>query len=155
MRKVFKLGFLVYITMAETYVIDTCIWRDFYEDRVSRTGLPLGKYASGLFTRIMQRKDRILFSEALVLELSKDYDKKDIVDMLSVLFVSKVLFRIEITNEEYLEAKKLSLERNIPFIDCLNAVHARDHDAVLVSQDSHIIESLKDIAKVRKPQQII
>lgn len=141
--------------MTEKYLLDTCVWRDFYEDRFSKSGKPLGKYATELFIKILKNKDKIIFSEALIWELKKDYKEKEIYDMLNLLFLNKVLVQIEITREEYSEAKKLSQERNLPFVDCLNAVHARNHKAVLVSQDEHYLKSLSDVSKTVKPEQII
>lgn len=141
--------------MAEKiYLIDTCIWRDFYENRFSRSGKPLGKYATDLFMKILKNKDKIYFSQSLVWELKKDYDEKDVNDMLNVLFLSNVLIKIEINKEDHLEAKKLSQERDIPYVDCLNAIQARNHKVIMVSQDPHFIEDLKDIVRTVKPQDI-
>ena len=136
------------------YLLDTCIWRDFYENRFSKVGRPLGKYATDLFMNILKNKDKILFSEALIWELKKDYEEKDVNHMLNLLFLNKTLVRIEITKEEYLEAKKLSQLRNIPFIDCLNAIQARNHKAIMVSQDDHYLKNLTDIIKTMKPEDI-
>src|SRR3989338_2718659 len=140
--------------MSEKYWLDTSIWRDFYEDRISKAGNPLGEYAAKLFMKILKRKDRILFSESLIWELKKDYDEEGINVMLNLLFMNNVLVKIEITKEEYLESKKLSQERNVPFVDCLNAVQARNNNAIMVSQDKHFHEILKDITKTIKPQDI-
>ena len=133
------------------YYLDTCIWRDFYEDRLSKTGRPLGKYATDLFMRIMKNKDKILFSETLIWELKKDYSEEEINDMLNLLFLNNTLIKIEILKDEHLEAKKLAQERNIPFVDCLHAVQARNHKAIMVSQDKHFIDNLSDIIKTVKP----
>ena len=130
------------------------MWRDFYENRFSRIGRPLGEYATNLFMKILKNKDKIYFSEALILELKKAYPKEDTSDMLNLLFLNKILIRIEIKKEEHLETKKLSLERNISYVDCLNVTHARNYDILLVSQDPYCFEDLKDIAKVVKPEQI-
>jgi len=141
--------------MAEKeHLLDTCIWRDFYENRFSKSERPIGKYAADLFMRILKNKDKLLFSIALVWELKKDYNEKDINDMLNLLFINKTLIRIEITKEEYKEARKLSEEKNIPFIDCLNAIQARNHKAVMVSRDQHFINNLSDIVKPVKPEDI-
>ena len=141
--------------MAEKeHLLDTCIWRDFYENRFGLSGRPIGEYAANLFMRIIRNKDVILFSIALVWELKKDYNEKDINDMLNLLFINKTLIRIEITKEEYKEARKLSEEKNIPFIDCLNAIQARNHKAVMVSRDQHFINNLSDIVKPVKPEDI-
>lgn len=141
--------------MPKKYFIDTCIWRDFYEDRLSKSGRNLGKEAADLFMRIIQDKDCILFSESLYWELGKDFDKKDIDDMLNILSFMQLLTRVDITKEEFIEAKKISSKRDIPFVDCLNAVQARNHNAVMVSQDMHFLESLKDIINTKKPSEIL
>ena len=70
--------------MPKKYFTDTCIWRDFYEDRLSKSGRNLGKEATNLFMRILKSKDNILFSESLYWELKKDYDVKDIDNMLNI-----------------------------------------------------------------------
>lgn len=104
--------------------------------------------------KILKRNDKILFSESLIWELKKDYDEQGINDMLNLLFMNNMLIKIEIKKEEYLESKKLAQERNLPFVDCLNAVQARNNNAVMISQDRHFHENLKDIIKAIKPQDI-
>src|SRR4030042_795489 len=119
--------------MAKKYIIDSCIWRDFYEDRVSKSGRPLGKYAYDLFVKILKRGDIILFSESLIRELRKKYSEGEINERLNLLNHIGALTRIAITNDEDAESRGLSAKRKIPRFDCLNAVHARDHGAILVS----------------------
>jgi len=140
--------------MNKKYWFDTCTWRDFYEDRFSKAGNPLGQYATNAFIKVMKNKDLILFSESLIRELKKDYVEEDIKDMLNVLFLSKILVSVQITKEEHLEAKSLSEKRNLPYVDCLNAIQARNNKAVVVSQDPHLTRDLKDIVKVIKPQDL-
>ena len=140
--------------MESFYLIDTCIWRDFYEDRMSKSGKPIGKYATDLFMKILKKKDKILFSEALMKELSKDYKKEDINDMLTILLHSEVLVPISITKDEFLEAKQVSEKRDIPLIDCLNVIQARNHKATMVTRDKHYFKNLKDIVKSLKPEDI-
>ncbi|MBN2368106.1 hypothetical protein JXC34_03730, partial [Candidatus Woesearchaeota archaeon] len=62
--------------MKKKYFLDTCIWRDFYENRFGQGGRPLGKYATDLFMKIMKKKDQILFSKSLVMELKRDYGEQ-------------------------------------------------------------------------------
>ncbi len=140
--------------MEKKYWLDTCIWRDFYEDRFSKAGNPLGEYATNAFMKILKKRDKILFSESLTRELSRDYGEKDINDMLNLLFMGGTLIRVEITKEEYQEARELSEKRKLPFVDCLNAVQARNHNAVVVSQDEHFTKNLSDIVEVIKPQEL-
>ena len=140
--------------MTTKYLLDTSVWRDFYEDRFGKTGRPLGKYASDLFMKILNRKDKILFSETLFWELKKDYTQEEIHQMLNFLDLCNVLQKIEIQNEEYKEAKSLAENRDIPLVDCLNAIHARNHKAVMVSQDRHFLKDLVDITNTKRPEEI-
>ncbi len=139
--------------MPETYLLDTCIWRDFYEGRFSKKGKPLGEYATKLFMRILKSGAIIIFSEALIRELRRDYLEQDIYDMLSLLIINHSLIKIEIKKEEFLEAKQLSDNRDLPFVDCLNAVQARNHGAILVSQDRHF-KRLSDVTEPFEPDEI-
>ena len=140
--------------MDKKYLIDTCVWRDFYEDRVSKSERHLGKYATEFFLKVITKKDKIIFSESLIWELKKYCEEKEVIDMLNLLFLNKTLIRIDITKEEHVEAKKLSQQRKIPIMDCLNAVQARNHKATLITQDKHILENLSDIISSKRPEQI-
>ena len=141
--------------MVQNYILDTCIWRDYYADRLSNDNKPFGEYATKLFIKILKSKEIILFSDILIFELGKDYDESEIQLMLDLLFYSGTLVKIEITKEEHLEAKDIATRRNLPLIDCLYAIQARNHNAILVSQDSHLRIDLADITKTKRPQDII
>ena len=136
------------------YLVDTCVWRDFYEDRLSESGKAIGKYAADFFTKVLSRKDRIIHSETLAMELGRDYPAEEISGMLNVMVYSNVLSQIHITKEEFIEARQLSEQRKIPFVDCLNAVQARNHKAVLVTRDQHYFNQLKDISIAKRPEDI-
>jgi predicted nucleic acid-binding protein len=141
--------------MAEKYIIDTLVWRDFYEYRYSLEKRPLGKHAASFFEKVLKRKDTVLYSEKLAYELGKDYGEAEIEEMLGVLYAIGILVRIRITEAEYREAISLSHSRDIPFVDCLNAVHARNHGATLVSRDPHILEGLADICRSSRPESLL
>lgn len=136
------------------YLLDTCVWRDFYENRYSKKGNPLGQYAANLFMKIIGQKDTVLFSEALIKELNKDYKLEEIYRMLWFFDALGILVQIPITPEEYFTGMKLKEERNIPLIDCLYAIHARNHNATLITQDEHFFRNLSDIIKAKRPQDI-
>ena len=140
--------------MTEKYYLDTCIWRDFYENRFSKLGKPLGEYAAELFTKILKKRNQIIFSESLLWELKKDYSEDEIKDILNLLILNGILIKIEITQEEHTEAKRLAQNRNLPYVDCLNAVQARNNKAVMVSRDAHFTGKLADVIKTLKPEQI-
>lgn len=74
--------------------------------------------------------------------------------MLTVLFMMNILVRIDITEAEQIEAEALSKTRDLPIIDCLIAVQARNHGAVIVSQDKHLLNDLQDIANAIRPQDL-
>ncbi len=148
------MGFGEEVRMTKKYLFDTCIWRDYYENRLSTSQRPLGEYAAELFMKILVKKEVILFSEALLWELKKDYEEDEINDMLNLLVMNKVLIKIEITKEEYTEGGRLAEERNLPFVDCLFAVQARNHQATLITQDKHFFENLCDIKKPERPENI-
>ena len=137
------------------YFLDTCIWRDFYERRIGSGGRNLGSAAAKLFLKILKKKDKILFSEALLWELNKDYSASEINDMLNLLYTANSLIKIEIGKEEFILAKTMSLKRNIPFIDALNALQAKNHNAIMVSQDMHYLKDLKDIVTTKRPEELI
>jgi len=141
--------------MVQKYLLDTCIWRDFYEARLNRQGSPWGTYAALLFEKILKEKAVILYSEVLIDELHKDYDLEEIEDMLAVAFANGNLVRIDITKDEYEEGMRISRKRNIPLADCINSIHSRNHSALLVSTDPHLLYNLKDIAKAVKPEMLI
>jgi len=140
--------------MVNRYLLDTCIWRDFYEDRFSKSGRSLGKYAAGLIINILKKGDIILFSNTLLYELKIKYYEEEISDMLAIFLMSKKLIKIKITKEEDSEASIISKERNLPFTDCLNAILARNHNAIMVTQDNHYFNKLTDIVKSVRPQDI-
>ena len=56
------------------YYLDTAIWRDLHENRTDRFR-PLGEWAFELIRKIREERQTILYSEIVVNELSKDYDK--------------------------------------------------------------------------------
>ena len=142
------------VEMVCKYYFDTCIWRDHYENRYAFSGKPLGEYATKLFMHIIKNKDILLFSEFIVRELRNDFDEKEINDMLNVLFMTGILKSVEVSEDNYKEAKKIGSERNLPPGDALHAILARNNKAILVSQDEHH-QKLKDIVEVKKPEQII
>ena len=113
------------------------------------------KFAIKFFIKIIKNKELIIFSNTLIWELKKDYKITEITNFLSLFFINNNLKKINITKEEYSEAKELARERNLPFVDCLNAVQAKNYNAVLITQDKHYFEKLSDITKAFKPQQVM
>ena len=138
----------------KSFYVDSCIWRDHYENRRGQKGRPLGEYATNLFMKIIENQDTILFSDLIVKELKIAFDNKDVEDMLRIISLLKILKRVEIRQEDQIEAKKIANERGLPSGDVLHAILARNNNAILVSQDKHF-QQLKDIVEVKKPEELL
>jgi predicted nucleic acid-binding protein len=141
--------------MQKKYLLDTCIWRDFYEARKGAGGKALGKYAAGLFLDLVVRRSEVLVPEIVIWELKKDYPEDKVNNLISIaeelLSIRIVLASAEQTDE----AERLSISRGLPFADCLIAVTARDNAAISVSNDRHLLECLADVVKTVLPQDAV
>ncbi len=121
------------------YLLDTCIWMDFFENRISLVGNPIGQYATALINKIIKSKNKILFSNTTIKELKTTYSEQDINYMLNLLFISGKIIKIEISEKTFKEAKNLSIKRNLPLGDCLYAIQARDNNAIMITRDKHFL----------------
>jgi hypothetical protein len=139
--------------MPKRYYLDTCIWRDFYENRVSLKGRPLGKYASDLFRKIIRNKDLLFYTDLTVKELKIDYNEKEITNMFDFLFILNILRKTSINKKDYIEAKNLSKSTNVPIPDALHAIISRNNSAIFISQDKHA-QRLKQITIVKRPEEV-
>ena len=104
------------------YLLDTCIWRDYFEDRRGFKDENLGGYASKLILKVIKTNSKIFYSDSLIIELSLKYSVDEINKLLDFFFLTGILIKIEITQKEYTEAKFIASQRNLPLVDCLNAV---------------------------------
>lgn len=138
--------------MTNAFYLDTCIWRDFSEDRKSKSGRALGKEAARLIHRIIKDKDTILFSDLIIREISIAYAEAEIEEQLRFLTFTGVLREVKITEEQIIEAKGIAAERSLPVADALHAIIARDNGATFITQDRHG-DRLRDIVDVRKPDE--
>jgi rRNA-processing protein FCF1 len=139
--------------MQKKYLLDTCIWRDFYEARIGRGGRLLGKSAAALFLDLAVSKSEVLVPEIVIWELKKDYSEVN-----NIISIAKELLSISIvlaSAEQTDEAERLSISRDLPFADCLIAVMARDDAAISVSNDRHLLVCLADVVKTVLPQDAV
>jgi predicted nucleic acid-binding protein len=140
--------------MMKYYYLDSCIWRDHYEDRFGPGGRPLGRYATKLVMKIMKDRSSILVSDVVVRELSKEFGEEGINDMFKLLSLIGLVKMVNFSKKDAVEAERLARTKNIPIPDALHAVIARDNSAVLVSQDRHF-QLLTDTVEVRRPEDIL
>ena len=139
--------------MQKKYLLDTCIWRDFYEARIGRGGRLLGKSAAALFLDLAVSKSEVLVPEIVIWELKKDYSEVN-----NIISIAKELLSISIvlaSAEQTDEAERLSISRDLPFADCLIVVMARDDAAISVSNDRRLLVCLADVVKTVLPQDAV
>ena len=137
--------------MVRKFYIDTAIWRDLHENRKDRHK-PLGELAFELFRKIRVNKEKILYSDFVVKELSSAYDKKTINKLFKN--ASRLLEKAEINEKQVRKAEALCKELNIPFGDALHGILARDNNAVMVTRDRHF-KKLSNKIDVKKPEDLI
>ncbi|MEK6827821.1 MAG: type II toxin-antitoxin system VapC family toxin [Nanoarchaeota archaeon] len=137
--------------MAKKYYIDTAIWRDLHENRKDKSK-NLGELAFESFKKIRANKEKIVYSDFVVEELSRAYDKQTINKLFKG--VSEALEKVEINEMQLKEAADLSKELKIPFGDAVHGILAKDNSAVMVTRDRHF-RKLKDKITIKKPEDLI
>ncbi len=131
------------------YYIDTCIWRDYLENREDRFR-PLGQWALFLFQMIEKNNEKILYSELVIRELCLEHKHEKVIASLQAF--SPIL--VSITDKQLQEAEILGRVRKVGGADALHAILARDNNAILVTRDAHYID-MTDIATIKKPEDLI
>ncbi len=133
------------------YYIDTCIWRDYLENREDRFR-PLGQWALSLFQLIQENDDLVIYSDLVIRELKLRFKEEEIISCLQTLAHNPLL--VPITDKQIEEAEIVGRIRKIGTADALHAILARDSDAILVTRDAHYMD-LVDIATIKKPEDLI
>jgi len=137
--------------MTEKYYLDTSIWMDYYEDRKDPSK-DLGEFAFRLLCKLLASKSKIVVSTFLLRELEVAYSLDKIRGLTKPF--EKLMEKVDVSDSQREEAKKIAKERDVPKGDVIHAILARDNNAILVSRDKHF-QLLKDICDVVKPEDII
>lgn len=134
------------------FYLDTCIWRDYFEDR--KDGIqPLGEFAFQFLKNCEKKEYKILVSDVVIEELKSHYTQEKINEVFSSF--EKFLMKISVSNEQIKEAQKISEKNNeTHFNDALHAVLSRDNKATMITRDKHF-ETLRAIVEVEKPENAI
>ncbi len=140
--------------MVEKYYLDTCVWRDFYENRVSRDGRLLGICAKKLIKKIIHDNDIILYSDLIEKELLKEYTEQELCDKLDALILLDILHKVHLNELTRIKSRTIKNKYKIPLADAAHAILAKENKALLVTQDKHLLK-LKNILKVSKPDDLI
>ncbi|MFA5141895.1 MAG: PIN domain-containing protein [Candidatus Woesearchaeota archaeon] len=138
--------------MTQKYYLDTCIWRDYFENRSDRFR-PLGDWAFTLLSNIVQNEDLVLYSDLTIQELNKDLNHKKIKEALSIV-PEQLLIKVNVLPIQFKEAISLSRKHKIPANDALHYILAKDNNAILVTRDKHFYE-LNDKMMIKKPEDLI
>lgn len=133
------------------YYIDTCIWRDYLENREDRFR-PLGQWALSLFQMIEENDEKLLYSDIVLDELRERFSNTQINELFRSFETS--VEKVNVTQEQTREASLLNQIRKTGFADALHAVLARDNDAILITRDEHFYD-LADIAPIKKPEDLL
>lgn len=135
--------------MQQRYYLDTCIWRDYFENRSDRFR-PLGDWAFELIRKILEQGNVIVCSDLVLEELHIAGLDKDIKQFLDTVNWGAVMM-VTSKRDDVAEAIKLSKNLKIPQKDALHAVLAKDQKAILVTRDKHFLE----IIESKKPEDLI
>ncbi|MFH1332545.1 MAG: PIN domain-containing protein [archaeon] len=134
------------------YYLDSCIWRDYFEDRKDRFR-PLGEWDFMLIKKIVDNNDLVLYSDSVQDELSLFYSGEQIKNLLSIV-PNSLLVHLKASTDQIDESVKLSKRVGIQKMDVLHAILARDNKAILVTRDKHFYE-LSEYLIIKKPEDLI
>lgn len=130
------------------YYVDTCIWRDYWENR-SDNLRPLGEFAVKFFNKIVENEDIIIISDLIIKEMRIAYNDEVIYKIFSII-PEDLLDMIIFTKEQLLRAKQLLLVSGIPLNDALHIIMSKDNQSILISRDNHMI----DFGDAIKPEEL-
>ena len=138
--------------MTDRYYLDSCIWRDYFENRSDKFR-PLGDWAFRLLRKAILDSALIIYSELVEDELKIAYSEEEISEIFSVV-PEEILLKVDISKAQLTEAIQFSKKTNFPVKDMLHAILSRDNGAILVTRDKHFSELEKDIV-IMKPEDLI
>lgn len=138
--------------MTEVYYLDSCIWRDYFENRSDKFR-PLGEWAFFLIKKIIKESSLIIYSDLVEEELQTTYSEKEVEGIFSVV-PKQVLIKVETSKEQLREAIQLAKKLEIPVKDVLHAIIARNNNAILVTRDKHFYE-IENGLIIKKPEELI
>ncbi|MBU2101012.1 hypothetical protein KKG83_00365 [Candidatus Micrarchaeota archaeon] len=121
------------------FYLDTCIWRDYFEDRKDNLK-PLGEFAFQFLKKCIKENAVIFVSDLVIEELKKDYSLEQIELMFSDF--KHLIVRTVYSREQAKEAFQFqrNTKKKFPLSDVLHSIMSRDEKAILVTRDKHFEE---------------
>lgn len=138
--------------MQKRYYLDTCIWRDYFENRKDRFR-PLGDWAFEAIKIIIDNEDIIIYSDAVEEELLSAYSKEKVNEIISIV-PPEIMIKVCITKKQAEEGRILAKKLKIPLKDAFHSILARDNNAILISRDKHFY-NLLNIVVLKLPEELI
>lgn len=125
--------------MNKKFYLDTCIWRDFLEDRKNHIRL-LGELAFQFLRKCRKDNSEIIVSDIVLKELHKYVPKEKIQELL--LNFTDLIVKVKHSREQFDEANAFweNNKKVFPAFDVLHSIIARDEKAILVRRDKHFSE---------------
>lgn len=115
---------------------------------------PLGEFAFQFFKKCIRNRWKVLYSNAVLSELGRKMSPEQIEERcFKIISAQGLLMKVCHADRQVAEAKAISKNEKLPFIDTLHAIIARDNNAVIISRNFHF-ERLLKIAKVFLPEEI-
>lgn len=138
--------------MSQRYYLDSCIWRDYLENRSDRFR-PLGEWALMLITKIIEHEELFIFSPLVLQELEKYISREILTERFSIIPLDLRIY-ILVSKADWIEAFKAQHQLKTPVVDTLHALLARKYNAILITRDAHF-EELQKIATIAKPEDLL
>ena len=129
------------------YYLDTSILLDYYEKRENNDYIALK-----LIEKIILNNDTIIYSDIHIKELKKIYSKEELLCLIREIKTNKIF--VHVSRWQRIEARKISQTKDVPFLDILHAIIARDNESILVSNDKDFI-FLKNITLIKTPRELL
>lgn len=117
------------------YYVDTCIWRDYWENRQDNLR-PLGEFALKFFNNL-DSDDIVYYSNLTLEELSGEYSDEIISSILSVVGINLRFIRLE--NRHFSMASSIAKTGLLHRTDALHVAAARELEAKFVTRDKQIL----------------
>ncbi len=94
------------------YYFDTCIWRDYFENRTDRFR-PLGEWALKLINKIIEEGGLIIFSNLVEEELKEFYSEEKLKSLLGIV-PAELLVIVKSSVNQVKEARRIAGVFKVP-----------------------------------------
>ncbi len=135
------------------YYLDTCIWRDFAENRTDGSR-PLGEWARAFLKKAFADRHSLVWSVVVERELTGVPQHSHILKIRQEFEAAGLIVTVSHTYAQLREGAILSRDLRVPLDDALHAVLARDADAVLVTRDAHF-QRLRAVVLSAAPEEFL